>query len=194
MQPLPEQTPSSNKRFASEYYVEGIASQFGVKYQIGTDEKTGNPIYEMIAPGALDGCDVSDVIMQYDHEGKVFARTSNNTLCIEARPDTLFMAADLSKSRAAVDMYAEIAAGLVTRMSFSFTVEKEHFDRATWTRVIDKLKKVYDVSAVSIPANASTTIDARKAVERIIETDRQELAVARRNRILLNIKISEVMK
>ena len=40
-----------------------------------------------IAPGAFDGCDLSDVIMQYDHTGRVFARTGNDTL--EAGPDNI---------------------------------------------------------------------------------------------------------
>ena len=43
----------------------------------------GTKIYERIDAHALDSADMSDVIMQYDHEGRVFARQSNNTLILE---------------------------------------------------------------------------------------------------------------
>ena len=49
--------------------------------------------------------DMSDVIMQYNNEGKVLARQSNKTLGIEADKSGLFTFADLSKSRAAQDLY-----------------------------------------------------------------------------------------
>lgn len=38
---------------------------------------------------------MSDVILQYDHEGRVYARTSNGTLLIEPDEHGLFIAADL---------------------------------------------------------------------------------------------------
>ncbi len=189
----PPPTATSERHFATDFYVEGIASQFGVKYLLGHDEK-GAEVFETIDPGALEGCDLSDVIFQYDHEGKVYARTSNGTLFVEGRPDALFMAADLSKSRGAMETYEEIKAGLITQMSFSFIVGAERFDRAERCRHIQKITKVYDVSAVSIPANPSTYIDARSAAERIVNADRQELQRARRRKLLLQCKILEVMK
>lgn len=180
---------SSEKKFATECYVEGMATTFNAVYD-SIDPKSGKLVKEMIAPGALDGCDLSDVIMQYDHEGKVFARTSNNTLFVEARPEGLFIAADLSKSKAARDIYEEIAAGLITKMSFSFVVAKSHYDPAG-TRVIDKLLKVYDVSAVSIPANTATGINARTVDRGSTEATTQELRRERRKRIALLIEIDQ---
>ncbi len=67
---------SANKRFDTDYYVEGYASTFNDPYVLFTDWD-GNEYREIIDPGALDGADMSDVIMQYDHEGKVLARMSN---------------------------------------------------------------------------------------------------------------------
>lgn len=186
--PPPQAT--SEKHFATEFYVEGCASSFNKPYVIGREKKSGLDIFEVISSGALDGCDLSDVIMQYDHAGTVFARTSNNTLYIDARAEGLYMAADLGKTAAAREKYDEISQGFITRMSFSFIVAKEHFDKATRTRVIEKLKKVYDVSAVSIPANAATAINARSGVERIVNAYRQELQREQRKRILLKIKLN----
>lgn len=118
---------------------------------------------------------MSDVIMQYDHSGKVLARQSNNTLIIQPDNNGLFICADLGKSNASKEMYEEISNGLVTRMSWAFTVSEDSYDRETHTRKILKVKKVYDVSAVSIPANQDTEISARSYLDGVIETERQEL-------------------
>ena len=46
-----------------------------------------------------------------------------------------------------------------------------------------KIKKVYDVSAVSYPANADTDISARSYFDGVIEAERRE-ALARKAQIL----------
>ena len=76
--PLAAQS-SGEKRLQSECYVEGYATTFNAPYLLYEFED-GTKIYERIDAHALDSADMSDVIMQYDHEGRVFARQSNNTL------------------------------------------------------------------------------------------------------------------
>ena len=137
--------------------------------------------------GTLAGADMSDVIMQYNHEGKVLARLSNGTLGVEANDNGLFTFADLSKSRAAQDMFEEIKNGLVTKMSWAFRVSEDSYDRDTRTRTILKIAKVYDVSAVSIPANADTDISARSYFDGVIEREQQERLERRKK--LLKIKL-----
>lgn len=130
---------------------------------------------------------MSDVIMQYDHTGKVMARLSNNTLKLKTDEHGLFICADLSKSQASKDLYEEISSGLVTRMSWAFTIAEDSYNSDTRTRTILKVKKVYDVSAVSIPANADTEISARSYFDGVIEGQRQELL--ERKKQLLKIKL-----
>ena len=65
-------------------------------------------------------------------------------------------------------------AGMITKMSWAFRVQEESYDRATRTRTILKIKKVYDVSAVSIPANGDTEISARSFASRSYEAEKQE--------------------
>lgn len=117
---------------------------------------------------------MSDVIMQYDHYGKVYARQSNKTLLLEPNNIGLFVCADLSKSAAAKDLYEEISSGLVTRMSWAFVVTEDKYDSQTRTRTILKVSKVYDVSAVSIPANQDTEISARSYLDGVIEMEKRE--------------------
>lgn len=146
-------------------------------------EWDGVKYYEVIDRHALDEADLSDVIMQYDHQGKVLARLSNGTLGLEANDNGLFIYADLSKSQAAKELYEEIRNGLVTKMSWAFTVAEDEYNRETRTRTIKKIKKVYDVSAVSIPANSDTDISARSWLDGVIEVERRE-ALERKKRII----------
>lgn len=151
----------------------------------------GVKYYEVIDRHALDGADMSDVILQYNHEGKVLARNSNGTLQVEIDDYGLLVAADLGKSSASKELYEEIDNGLVTRMSWAFTVAEEVYDRETRTRVIKKVKKLYDVSAVSIPANQDTEISARSFFDGVIEEEKQELLVQRKRILKLKLKLEE---
>ena len=170
---MPLASNGTNKRFDTEYYVEGYATTFDKPYLMF--EYEGIKYYEVIDRHALDEADMSDVIMQYDHQGKVFARNSNNTLYLNVDDTGLFTAADLSRSQAARQMHEEIDGGLVTKMSWAFTVAESKYNKDTHTRTITKIKKVYDVSAVSMPANPDTSISARSYFDRVIEMEKQEL-------------------
>lgn len=166
---------ATKKRFDTEYYVEGYASTFNDPYVLFEDWD-GNEYREIISPDAFKDADMSDVIMQYDHEGKVLARMSNGTLVVEPDAHGLFIAADLSGSQAARDLYEEISNGLVTRMSWAFSVGADEYDRDSKTTTITRVKKVYDVSAVSLPADPNTEISARNLLNGAIEQSRKELA------------------
>lgn len=152
--------------------VTGYASTFDEPYKLFTGE--GWEYWETVERTAFDETDMSDVIMQYDHEGRVFARTRNNTLRVEPDEKGLFIEADLGGTEIGRELYEEIAGGYTDRMSFGFTVtgeseDKERNDAGVWiyTRHITKVGKLYDVSAVSIPANDGTSI-AADAVTRSI--------------------------
>ncbi len=56
--------------------------------------------YEVIDRHALDGCDLSDVIMICNHVGKVVARLHNKTLVLTIMDRSLDMEANLSSPAA----------------------------------------------------------------------------------------------
>lgn len=154
------------------YKVSGYASTFDTYTLFEVD---GIEYKERIDSHAFDNADMSDVIMQYDHEGRVFARTSNNTLTVSVDERGLKVEADLSTTDASRELYDEIDAGLIIKMSFAFKVAEEHYDSNSHTRVVDKISKVYDVSAVSIPANPDTEIFARSSFfNGVIEKEKAE--------------------
>jgi len=119
---------------------------------------------------------MSDVIMQYDHQGRVFARNSNGTLEINTDDHGLFMSADLSGTEIGRQLFEEIKGGYTNKMSFGFTVDEDKREvtenRENGTvdvlRTITKIRKLYDVSAVSLPANDGTEISARSYCDGVI--------------------------
>lgn len=147
--------------------VSGYASTFDEPYRLYSDDQV--EVWEKVDRSAFDETDMSDVIMQYDHQGRVFARIRNNTLTVSPDDTGLFIRADLSGTDIGRSLYQEIAGGYTDRMSFGFTVDEDAReivdDRTTGksivTRTITKVGKLYDVSAVSLPANPGTSISAR---------------------------------
>ena len=153
--------------------VEGYASTFDEPYKLYSGE--GWELWETVDRSAFEETDMSDVIMQYNHEGRVFARTRNNTLSVEPDEKGLFISADLGGTEIGRELYEEISGGYTDRMSFGFTVtgdieEREQNEAGVWiyTRHITSVGKLFDVSAVSIPANDGTSISA-DAVTRSID-------------------------
>lgn len=175
----PLSVAAAAKRIQTDYYVEGYATTFDSPYLLYEFED-GWKYYEVIDRHALDGADMSDVIMQYDHTGRVFARTGK-TKSLIIQPDNvgLFVCADLGRTDAAKGMYQDIEAHLVEKMSWAFRVknDRKEVDEAarTITRYIMEVKKVYDVSAVSRPANEDTEINARNFATRSYEQMRKEI-------------------
>lgn len=146
--------------------VQGYASTFDDPYLLWEDDEV--EVWETVDRGAFSETDMDDVIMQYDHQGRVFARRRNNTL--EVIPDErgLFIQADLGGTDIGRELYQEIEGGYTDRMSFGFTVKdqkREIEDRENGKtkvlRTILAVGKLYDVSAVSLPANPGTSISAR---------------------------------
>lgn len=157
-----------------EMYVKGYATTFNEPYLLFRDGPYS--VYEQIDPGAYDDCDMSDVIMQYDHCGRVFARISNGTLTVGPDKVGLGMEARLDGTELGRQVFNEIEGGYTTKMSQGMTVvedareivENNETGEVTITRTILKVGKLYDVSAVSIPANDATSISARSYGEGVI--------------------------
>lgn len=143
--------------------VEGLAAVFGQETVIW--EYEGVEYKEKIDPSAFDGADMSDVVFVVDHTGKPAAKTRNKTLQLFVKPDGLYMRADVSKNATGREFYEDAQNGFYDKMSFSFSVSEDSYDRDTRTRTIRKIKKLYDVSAVTFPAYEQTQLIARSWAE-----------------------------
>lgn len=176
--------------------VQGYATVFDTEYELFSFD--GYTVLEKIDARAFDDCDMSDVIMQYDHAGRVFARTSNGTLAVKPDDVGLHVRAELGGTEIGRQLFEEIEGGYTTKMSFGFRVAEDkreitenHEDNTvTVLRTITKISKLYDVSAVSLPANDATSISARNFGEGVIAEIKQErLEREKRERQKKRIKI-----
>lgn len=148
------------------YIVEGYATTFGDPYELFRDGKY--VMREEVDKDAFKDTDMSDVIFQIDHEGRVYARTRNGSLGLDIDEHGLKTTTDLGLTESSRSVYEDISAGLYDRMSFGFTVNKDSYTEEEMengdiivTRTILGISKLYDVSAVSFPANPNTEISAR---------------------------------
>ena len=185
----------TRKGEAGEMVVEGYATTFNQPYELMRDKNV--IVNEQVDPNAFAQTDMSDTIMQYDHEGRVFARVKNGTLEITPDEHGLRVRADLSGTEIGRQLFEEIAGGYTNKMSFGFTVTGQKRERSkdaegntVILRTITKVGRLFDVSAVSLPANDATEISSRAIGDGLIAEALEEVrAEEERQR-----KIGEIRK
>lgn len=165
---------AESEKEENDYIVEGYATTFNEPYCMGENEYLR--VMEQVSDKAFDNADMTDVIAQYDHQGHVYARISNNTLTLEKDEHGLKVRMYLGGTTEGKKLYEEIKGGYTTKMSFGFTITAETRSEKTTedgkTEVlytIDSIGKLYDVSAVSLPANDGTDISARNLFNTEVE-------------------------
>lgn len=148
------------------------------------NEITGNPVVcgvrtrmcdyiEIIEPGALTEADISDVLLTVNHNlsdiplarsrggqpGETMQLTVDNYNC------RITAQLDVENNPQARALHSAVARGDITGMSFMFHVKEDSWERENdvLVRHIQKIDKIIDVSAVTIPAYPSTSISARSA-------------------------------
>ena len=153
--------------------VEGYATTFNQPYELWRDK--GMIVNEQVDANAFAETDMSDTIMQYDHEGRVFARVKNGTLQLTPDEHGLKVTANLGGTEIGRQLFEEINGGYTNKMSFGFTVTGEKSQRSkdedgntVILRTITKVGRLYDVSAVSLPANDATEISSRNIGDGLI--------------------------
>lgn len=175
-----------NNDTAPAYQVKGRAVVFDKPTCLF--EIDGIKYYEVIDRNAFINCDMSDVIMNYNHSGKVVARLKNKTLKLDFSSEGLDITADLSGTEEGRKLYEEIRGGYIDKMSFAFSVVEPggvEYDPDTHTQKVIRIKKLYDVSAVDIPAYEETSLTARKSFEAERAKDFERLEYEQRRKLLI---------
>ena len=159
---------------------EGYATTFNQPYELYRNKDM--VVNEQVDPEAFAECDMSDVIMQYDHAGRVFARVKNGTLRLEPDAHGLRVWADLGGTEIGRQLFEEIKGGYTDKMSFGFTVKSDRKERSedaegrtSVLRTITRIGKLFDVSAVSLPANDATEISSRNIGDGLIAEAMEEI-------------------
>lgn len=167
----------SDKDDKKEYRVSGYSTMFNQPFTLYRDKWGGQEIEvrEQVDSHAFDEADMSDVIFNLNHEGRVFARLSNNTLKLNIEEKGLHVDAYLGGTEEGRKIHEEIEGGYLTKMSYRFSVEDDKWeeftegDKRVYLRTITKMRKLYDVAVVSIPADDHTSISARSVFDGVIE-------------------------
>lgn len=170
-----------------ELYVEGYACRFDSPTVLF--EYAGEEYREQISRTAFDEAQMDDVIFNYNHQGKVMARTRNNTLELKVDEKGLFIRARLDGTAEGRTLYTEIAGGYIDRMSFAFSVRAESFDEAAKMWTVHKVKRLYDVAAVDIPAYEDTSIEARRSSIEAAQRVRQAALDLQKRKLALKCKL-----
>lgn len=171
--------------------VEGYAVRFNSPTVLF--EYDGVEYKEQIDDRSFEEAKMDDVIFNYNHAGKVMARTRNGTLTLEVRKEGLFIRAELGGTEEGRKLYEEIKGGYIDRMSFRFSIREEAYDKENHMWTVRRVKRLYDVSAVDIPAYDDTSIEARKNF--ILEAEAQEkrereaAADLRRRKLMLKTRL-----
>ena len=123
---------------------------------------------EIIAPGAFDETDMSDVRGLFNHDSNfVLGRNKADTLKLTRTEDGLQYEIDLPDTQTIRDLVLEpIKRGDIDQSSFGFIVGRGNDDwqedeEGVLIRTIHKVRQLFDVSPVTFPAYADTTVGAR---------------------------------
>lgn len=174
-------------------YVEGVAATFDKPTTLYTFDSV--EYKEQIHRDAFNGVDlVTDVIFNYNHGGKVLARTRNKTLILWVEADGLHMRARLDGTDEGRKIYEEIQGGYIDRMSFAFSIAEASYDIDNHTRTVLRVKKLYDVSAVDFPAYDTTSINARSLFETELENEHKAAVAAELRKQILKDQINQTIK
>lgn len=189
----------------AEKVVSGYATTFNQPYELFNTAMDGVRyiVKEQVDRDAFKDTNLDDVIMQYDHAGRVFARTSNKTLELDPDEHGLHIRANLGGTELGRQLFEEIEGGYTTKMSFGFRVgsdkreETEERDEngivtITVLRTILSISHLYDVSAVSLPANDATSISARNFSDGVIAEVMEEFQKREDQRTRIRIKAKGV--
>ena len=181
--------PIEGEEGKEELWVEGYAARFNSPTVLF--EMDGVEYKEQIASDAFTDAKMEDVIFNYNHSGRVMSRTRNNTLQVAVDDNGLFVRARLDGTEEGRSLYSDIQNGYIDRMSFRFTIGQEAYDYQNRMWTVLRVKRLYDVSAVDIPAYDDTSIEARKADAEAVAREHQQKAEAEltRQKLILKLKL-----
>ncbi len=125
---------------------------------------------EKIARGAAtNALKSSDEFVLFNHDPNFpLARRSNGTLEVTEDDHGVKIKADLSKSARGREVHEMVKAGLIDKMSFAFSTEKESWEYSkdknqSDLRTVEEFRELYDYSPVTYPAYKQTELQARSA-------------------------------
>ena len=136
---------------------------------------------EIVTSDALNGVDLSDVLMLNNHDyTQVLGSVKAGTLTLETDDKGLKFTAQLPNTSFANDVYEEVQSGNVDSCSFGFEVNDggdtwTKDDDGNITRTVNQVKNLFDVSVVAVPAYDDTNVQVdTRSYEKFINNQKGE--------------------
>ena len=152
---------------------------------------------ERIDKNAFDDVLENDVRAFFNHDpNHLLARTSSGTLKLSVDEKGLKYEFSVPDTTSGRDLLVSMERGDISQSSFAFTIDDDSWDQENGVdiRTIKKVKRLYDVSPVSIPAypGANDLAVAQRGLAINKETKQrkdEEIDLIKRNLLKLNIEI-----
>ena len=177
------------------HFLTGRPIVFNAKTDLGWYDET-------IASGALDDADLRDVRFLINHNIDMIplARSRNNNenstmqLSVDDEGMKIRVDLDTENNSEARNLYSAVERGDLDGMSFMFTVEGDSWDNPDSdhpSRTIEKLGKIFEVSAVTFPAYEQTSISAR-GLSDALESAKESLESVKAEKRRIEIKKQKI--
>jgi HK97 family phage prohead protease len=132
---------------------------------------------ERIEQGAFDGADMSDVVAVLNHDFNIlYARTASKTLSLKVDENGLEAEFEAPNTSHGDDLLEMITRGDINQASFQFILDKDRWvndpDEGE-VRIIEKFRKIIDVSPVVFPAYSDTDV-AKRSHDEFKQTEESE--------------------
>jgi HK97 family phage major capsid protein/HK97 family phage prohead protease len=139
---------------------------------------------EFISPNALNGVDLSGVLLLYSHDfSNILARADANTLQTSVQPDGLHFSATLPDTQLGRDTFTNIQNGNIKGMSFGFTIAP---DGDSWSvdekgntiHTINQIDQVFELSMTPIPAYTETSVQVQRDLAQFLSSKKEDVKMA----------------
>ena len=164
-----------SRSFACEFRTEGEDETIIEGYAARYDEETeiGGQFVERISKGAFDSADMTNVVALFNHDWNMPLARVGKGLELWDDGQGLKYRFTLGNQSYAKDLAENIRMGNVSTSSFGFTVDKDRWEKRNGQplRVVERVKKLYDVSPTTQGAYPTTDV----AIKRMQEFNTQEV-------------------
>lgn len=125
---------------------------------------------EEIDRSAFDTADISDVVLNFNHNmSDLLARTTNGSLILTIDDIGLKVDGEIIDTALGRDVYKMMQEGLITKMSFQTEVVEDKWNEEEQKRTLTAFGKFFDVSAVTFPAYEETQILAQRDADSLLQ-------------------------
>lgn len=135
------------------------------------------PFIEYIDPDALDGVDLSDLLLVRSHDlDEILARADSKTLTTKIDSKGLFFTAQLPNTTLGRDTYADIQAGNIKGCSMGFKIGKDVWSTNSQGQNVHEIQQIASMTEISltpIPAYVQTSVQVQRSLANFLKEGNQ---------------------